>query len=213
MPVLFAYLIAVGLLLGGGYGALNWLAAPELIKVVAKAKPKAPAHYEANVAAASPRPSETSNTDQAAIPTDSDKAASTSNGQPSPAGSELPARQEAPDEASSPAKDSDVRAAHAEIPPVEQTPQTRQANEARAVRPVSSVNTPTEAPPSSITRPKPAKRSHVRQASRHPEQPAKKRPLTLMTLRTVQYPDGRRVSQLLPYRGPGHAQGFFGLDD
>jgi hypothetical protein len=25
MPALFAYLIAVALLLGGGYGALNWL--------------------------------------------------------------------------------------------------------------------------------------------------------------------------------------------
>lgn len=49
MPALFAYLIAVALLLGGGYGALSWLAAPEPVKVVAKATPKpppAPPHYD-----------------------------------------------------------------------------------------------------------------------------------------------------------------------
>ena len=49
MPALFAYLIAVTLLLGGGYGALNWLATPEPVKVVAKATPKPPPpHYADN---------------------------------------------------------------------------------------------------------------------------------------------------------------------
>ncbi|MGZ3324332.1 MAG: hypothetical protein ACXU9C_25615 [Xanthobacteraceae bacterium] len=49
MPALFAYLIAVTLLLGGGYGALNWLATPEPVKVVAKAMPKPPSsHYADN---------------------------------------------------------------------------------------------------------------------------------------------------------------------
>jgi hypothetical protein len=37
MPALFAYLLAIGLLLGGGYGALTWLAAPEPVKIAAKA--------------------------------------------------------------------------------------------------------------------------------------------------------------------------------
>src|ERR1700744_237199 len=46
MPALFAYLIAVGLLLGGGYGALSWLAAPEPVKVVAKAKPIPRRHFD-----------------------------------------------------------------------------------------------------------------------------------------------------------------------
>src|ERR1700732_4831085 len=41
MPALFAYLIALGLLLGTGYAALNWLAQGEPAKVAAKAKPKA----------------------------------------------------------------------------------------------------------------------------------------------------------------------------
>src|ERR1700741_1160631 len=47
MPALFAYLLAIGLLLGGGYGALSWLAAPEPVKVTAKAKPARPSppHY------------------------------------------------------------------------------------------------------------------------------------------------------------------------
>src|SRR5258708_32492773 len=55
MPALFAYLIAVALLLGGGYGALNWLAAPEPIKVVAKAKPKpAPPRYADDSVASTP---------------------------------------------------------------------------------------------------------------------------------------------------------------
>src|ERR1700716_2847696 len=52
MPALFAYLVAVGLLLGGGYGALSWLAAPEPVKVAGKTKPKPPPHYETNSQAA-----------------------------------------------------------------------------------------------------------------------------------------------------------------
>src|ERR1700674_446208 len=39
MPALFAYLIALGLLFGAGYGAMNWLAEPP-VKVAAKAKSK-----------------------------------------------------------------------------------------------------------------------------------------------------------------------------
>ncbi len=49
MPALLVYLVAVTLLLGGGYGALNWLATPEPVKVMAKATPKAPPpHYADN---------------------------------------------------------------------------------------------------------------------------------------------------------------------
>src|SRR4029077_18506466 len=39
MPALFAYLIALCLLFGAGYGALNWLTEPP-VKVAAKAKSK-----------------------------------------------------------------------------------------------------------------------------------------------------------------------------
>jgi hypothetical protein len=49
MPALLSYLIAVTLLLGGGYGALNWLATPEPVKVAAKTAPKpSPPHYTDN---------------------------------------------------------------------------------------------------------------------------------------------------------------------
>ena len=48
MPALLAYLVAVALLLGGGYGALSWLATPEPLKVVAKATPKAPPPHDAD---------------------------------------------------------------------------------------------------------------------------------------------------------------------
>ena len=51
MAALFAYLIAVGLLLGGGYGALSWLGTPEPVKVVAKAKPSPPPSQTVPVAA------------------------------------------------------------------------------------------------------------------------------------------------------------------
>jgi hypothetical protein len=42
MPALFAYLLAVCIFLGGGYGALNWLATPEPAKVTVSAKPTPP---------------------------------------------------------------------------------------------------------------------------------------------------------------------------
>jgi hypothetical protein len=43
MPALLAYLIAVGLLLGGGYIALSWLAAPEPVKSCGNGQTKAAA--------------------------------------------------------------------------------------------------------------------------------------------------------------------------
>jgi hypothetical protein len=48
------------------------------------------------------------------------------------------------------------------------------------------------------------KRPHSRQASRPPE----KRALALMTLRTIEFPDGRRVTQLIPYRDDRRAMAF-----
>src|SRR5580704_16140943 len=86
MPALFVYLIAVGLLLGGGYGALSWLAAPEPVKVVAaKAKPKPAPHYEANPEAASSEASSSAGSVSALSSSardDSDRAASGANEQP-----------------------------------------------------------------------------------------------------------------------------------
>jgi hypothetical protein len=36
MPALFGYILAIGIFLGGGYGMLYWLAAPEPVTITAK---------------------------------------------------------------------------------------------------------------------------------------------------------------------------------
>src|ERR1700681_34313 len=129
MPALFAYLIALCLLFGAGYGALNWLAEPP-VKVAAKAKWKsksqpsyqqAPSSYQApsqEIAEASPPASKS---DQSSVmPTANDHdAASTSKDQkiPSQAQPSLatddPAMQPA---IASPAAGNEIRSANAELP-------------------------------------------------------------------------------------------------
>jgi hypothetical protein len=234
MPALFAYLIAVALLLGGGYGALNWLATPEPVKVAAKAAPKPPTpHYaenskpdstQANPPQVSPpepsRPEapgkpETNGTDQVkAAATDkavsSDQSPSAS---PSPQPEPLAAasQQEAKAEVSRPARDRPAQVEmpqaateegakqHAEAPPAEAKQDDRaparheeEKQSAQAVPPGNAQTVVSIAPVA-----KAAKRPHVRQAGRGFE----KRPLELMTLRTIELPDGRRMTKLIPYRG------------
>jgi hypothetical protein len=247
MPALFAYLIAVALLLGGGYGALSWLAAPEPVKVVAKAKPKPPpAHYADNSepAAAEASPSEANSADaskpEAASKTaidDSDHVKAASNDKavssdqlPSASSSPQPeppaaaSQQEAKAQASGPAQDrqdrQQDRSAHAETPQPATSPEARQQveappaeakqNDSAAARreegkheeekqlsqAVSPGNAPTIASIAPAAAAKTAKRPHVRQASRRSEQ----RPLEVMTLRTIELPDGRRITQLIPRR-------------
>jgi hypothetical protein len=201
MPALFAYMIAVGLLLGGGYGALSWLAAPEPVKVVAKAKPKPHSEASRDVASVVPAPQQTT----AVAVSDSDKAASASNNQPPSTGSEVTASREIQPEASSPA-DPRLGAAH-DVGPVQHKPQARLAEHrpVPAVPTVSADNLPMASSSSASAGAKTVKRSLLREASRRPERPAEKPRLMLMTLRTIQYPDGRRVSQLIPYRGSRQA--------
>jgi hypothetical protein len=186
MPVLFAYLIALGLLLGGGYGALSWLAAPEPLKVVAKAKPKPHPRYEASAEAAS---AETSPLNAS----DNDHATSGSNNQPSPAQARpIAAGAQGAPEISALANEGQIRAAHAEV-----TSKQEAKRSASAVSPPSNPQTAAAAP---IAAAKPARRSHARQASSHSEKPSERRRLALMTLRTIEFPDGRRVTRLIPYR-------------
>lgn len=244
MPALFAYLIAVALLLGGGYGALSWLASPEPVKVMAKAKPKPPpAHYADNSqpAAAEASRSEASSPDaskpEAVSKTEidtsdqvkaasNDKAASSdqppsasSSPQPEPpaAASQL----EAKAQASGPARDrqdrQQDRSARAGMPQpatdqeakqqVEAPPAAAKQNdsalarreeekheeEKRSAQAVSPGNAQTIA---SIAPTAAAKRPYARQASRRSEH----RPLEVMTLRTIELPDGRRITQLIPHR-------------
>ena len=215
MPALFAYVIAVGLLLGGGYGALSWLAAPEPVKVAAaRVKAKPPQRYEATFEApsATTTASQINNDDNDKAALDSDKAASASNDQPPsevPVASQSAASQNAP-ESSSPATSQEIRSARAEVAPVEQKPPAKQPDPqtAAAPKPVPLATVKMEASARSAAGSKTVKRPHPLQAGRQPEKPPEKRRLALMILRTIQYPDGRRVSQLLPYRGGGRALAF-----
>jgi hypothetical protein len=216
LPALFAYLIAVGLLLGGGYGALSWLAAPEPVKVAVKVKPRPPRHDEAGLQVTSQRSAVASasdagssspgNRDQGASAGLTDQTAADPNGQSS-------SRQSGPGmaameaEVSEPARDQQSRSADAEA----SLPDARQkvGQLAPAASPVLSSN-PTTATAAVAT--KAVKRSHLRQAGSHSEKLAEKfaekRALVAMTLRTIEFADGRRVTRLIPYRSPERALAF-----
>jgi hypothetical protein len=233
MPALFGYLIAVALLLGGGYGALNWLAAPEPVKVAAKAKqPASPPHYADDIGASSTQaiapPANLSETAKAEVTSEpgvdgTDQVRTASNDKPAlsdqrpsprPEQSSAASRQDAKAEGSGPAQEQD-RSAPAGTPPAAAdreakqhveapVPETNQDNSAparqeekqpaQAVSPGSAQSVASIAPASAAKTPK---RPYVRQASRRSE----RRPLEMMTLRTVELPDGRRMTQLIPYRG------------
>jgi hypothetical protein len=226
MPSLFAYLIAVGLLLGGGYGALTWLAAPEPVKIAAKAKPIPRLHFdEANREAASePSGHEPQTASLGTTSLGTTSLGTTSIGATSPetvgqsrqvaVGSNQPpvappaevntastapgarakASGPAQTQSSAPAQVQQNPAVSAEVPSAEIAPPER-AQPAEAASTGNHATAVSAAPAATAKTMKP-KRPHQRLASRS-ERPA----LALMTLRTIEFPDGHRVTQLLPYRG------------
>jgi hypothetical protein len=203
MPALFAYLIALGLLFGAGYGALNWLAEPP-VKVAAKAKPKsktqpsyqqAPSSYQApsqEIAEASPPASKSDQGSVTPTANDHDTASASkdqkipSQAQPSPA-TDHPAMQPA---IASPAAGNEIRSANAEMPSDD-----GQRKAEPSVKPSAAADLSRSQPSSAAAAlDKPSKRFHSRQAGSHVE----KRKLVAMTLRTIEFPDGRRITQLIP---------------
>lgn len=198
MPALVAYLIAVAFLVGGGLEALSWLTVPEPIQVVAKAKPRPAPRYE--TAAIDQNRGE--DPSKAGITpsnhNDSERATVGSNSLPiSPLiNSSADVRQNIPPESPDPATDQIKKPASAESPVG--------AGRPLAGQPITHVARANLASPS---RTKATENAGTRQSS-----PAKsrseKRPLELMTLRTVEFPDGRRVTRLIPYHRPGHALAF-----
>ena len=195
MPALFAYLIAVGLLLGGGYGALNWLAAPEPVKVAAtaKSKPPSPPHHADNSEPRETTPPEPSK------PVIDDKIGSNDKTDSVDQFPSEAAAQDTKETSSGQTQDQPNRSAHAEMTPAGADQDAKQPAEASSPgnqQAVSSI-----APAAAA---KTAKRPHLRQASSRSE----KRGLALMTLRTIEFPDGRRVSQLIPYRHDQRASVF-----
>ena len=168
MPALFAYLIALGLLFGAGYGALNWLAEPP-VKVAAKAKSKSklqPSYQQA--------PS----SDQALSPEIAEASPPASK---SDQGSVTPTAND--HDAASASKDQKIPS---QAQPSLATPSP--ATDEPAMQPIIA----SPAAPAALD--KPSKRSHSRQAGSHVE----KRKLVAITLRTIEFPDGRRITQLIP---------------
>jgi hypothetical protein len=75
--------------------------------------------------------------------------------------------------------------------------------EKRSAQAVSPGNAQTIASIAPTAAAKTAKRPYVRQASRRSEH----RPLEVMTLRTIELPDGRRITQLIPHRSGDRYRG------
>jgi hypothetical protein len=206
MPALFAYVIAVGLLLGGGYGALSWLAAPEPVKVAAKAKAKPPPRYDygRDSYGGNAEPGAAAVSASAAIPpavSNSDRAASAADVDPPSSGTNVAASEQgAQEEASRPVQDQQSRSA-AEAPAVEKQPPptTERQQPKQAAELPAQASSPSPASPGNrqTAAAKMPKRQHPRQANGRSE-PA----LALMTLRTIEFSDGRRVSQLIPIVDP-----------
>jgi hypothetical protein len=229
MPALFAYLIALGLLFGTGYGALNWLAQPEPVKVAAKAKPKSKSPpYQApsqEVAEATPPASKSDDSSPASKPSVNDHdGASLSidrqtppQAQPSAAAAQPSAaaadKQATPPEAAAPAPA--IRSANAEISSEEakrSSDETRRSadeskrNAELSIKPAVRADQPrtsqtrtsqTDVSSAPEANDRISKRSHPRQAGSHGE----RRALAVMTLRTIEFPDGRRITQLIPLGG------------
>jgi hypothetical protein len=201
MPALFAYLIALSLLVGGGYGALNWLAAPEPVKTTGKARQKARlAAHEAAVAAAESRAPEV--TGQAAP--SSLSAPSETNSQPETQA--LPPTAASTKEADTPAH---AAPAAGTKPAAASKPEVTSPTAARLANSDSEQNG--QATAAATPAVKSARRVHLRQAHVHAERSAERherspeRRGVMMILRTIDYPDGRRVSRLIPYGGSERA--------
>jgi hypothetical protein len=203
----------------GGYGAFNCLAAPEPVKfVAAKAKPKPTPHYEANPEATYSEASSSAGSVSAPSSSaldDSDRAASGSNEQPSSPRPEVnlaAGEHGAKAEISGPAQDQQNRSAIAEVSPAEPSqhaeaaPAENATQEARlpaqAVPSVSPNKQQITASTAAVSLATPMKRLRLRQAL------SEKRSRALMTLPTIEFPDGRRITQLIPYRNGERALEF-----
>jgi hypothetical protein len=194
MPALFAYLIAVGLLLGGGYGALSWLAEPERPKVVAKVKPKPLPRYDVTSNETNGPDLSISSSNASSSSPESKQAGPGSNHQPPTTLAETRAEPDAQDAHARMVEDPQKNDRHDPLVA------SVDASSQPAKQPVNAVPpAPSHAQVASLapaTAAKTAKRPHPGQTGSHSE----KQGLVLMTLRTIEFPDGRRVSRLIPYR-------------
>jgi hypothetical protein len=246
---MFGYLVVVGLLLGGGYGALNWLAAPEPAKVVSKVahKPSSRSHYPEISDVKSPESISTAITAQSnsAGPSGNEKSGSDDRPAPASAQADTAAKEQGtPASVSAPAPDPAIPSPNVQVSRLRATGAREEVSDGVSVTKAKAPSTEARKPTRKMT-----SRDHrhdphdddVEQDDRHsPEQrqsfaghqyagaatkgerdKATKserdnptgRPLAVMTLRTIEFPDGRRVSQLLPYgRSPHRINPYPGGD-
>jgi hypothetical protein len=118
----------------GGYGALSWLAAPEPVKIVAKAKPKPPPHYEASSEVTSLETSSSTINDDGQVTSGSNHPASSAQTEASVAASQ----QSAQPQPSGPSQAQQGGAANAELSSAEAKREARPP--VRAVSPVLANN-------------------------------------------------------------------------
>jgi hypothetical protein len=178
MPALFGYLCALCLLLGGGYGALSWLTAPEPAHVVTKTKAK-PRPYDA----------------QAEIP---NLPANSLNGRSTVVVTSSAANDDKVSSSSIDRPEAEPRAEKVDLgtrskvagPAPNRQKVASEVTVDKAKRIGEGASSADGTPNKKLERPRFQRTSH------HSE-----RKLVLMTLRTIQFPDGRKVTQLLPYRG------------
>jgi hypothetical protein len=204
MPALFAYLIALCLLFGAGYGALSWLAEPP-VKVAAKSKSKSQPSYQVRpqqAAEASPQASKSDDSSVAPKSSSDYEMASSSSDQPIPPQAQpsvaMDDRATQPAAATPAAAGNEIRSANAGMRSDEAKPRKAEPS----VKPAAPADPPTSQQSgaayfASRAIDGPSKRSHSRQAGSHVE----KRKLVAMTLRTIEFPDGRRITQLIPLGG------------
>ncbi len=181
MPALFGYLCALCLLLGGGYSALSWLAAPE------------PAH----VATKTPTAKQRSHGAQAEVPK-SNWPASVST---------APATSSSRDHDTVLSSSIDLSALPESEPRLAEVDLGARSKAAEPVPPQQTQNASVEVSANKAKRTgqkasfegtalKKSDRARSQRTNHRSE-----RKLALMTLRTIQFPDGRQVTQLIPYRG------------
>jgi hypothetical protein len=257
MPALFTYLIVIALLIGGGYGGLSWLAAPEPTKIASAAPQKPPPPQQHYPAEPEMKPLESTSANP--TPSRSEPVSADSGGEregwnekQSSLAPELgTARGQGREaEVSAPAQDRPGPATNVQVSPVPALETRNEANESVGKAKEGASSAPAKkqigkmavaaqgdaqaklTPPLTTAKTtkqryareaSPDHRDHRKNAERRDQSDAEQhhgytgrefagrpyggqreylrsRALALMTLRTIEFPDGRRVSRLLPYR-------------
>jgi hypothetical protein len=175
MPALLAYLLAVALLVGGGCEALSWLAAPQHAKVATRG---------AILRSLPPLPKNTEIAEETPRSQTEAGIAKTTRAPP-----EAQQDQQIPSNTKRNAAPTDSYRGNEAKETLQSSPRTEPtpAEEPQTASSVAPATTPVERP-------------SARRTTRHV---AAKHKYVMMTLRTIEFSDGRRMQRLIPFRGTG----------